>query len=262
MRKGALWIAVLLFFLTVSVLGKPPEVLPPNETGYSALELAELRPALDQLGGVLSDAHLGCQRAFRPPNWNSLAFSAYTAGVLAGLGYQSRLVTAEGWPEGTHTWVLVGILLPGRTAWIPVEASPAPGKTQSTLGTIPIYTDGEGRLWFEPTYLHFSNEIYLPANASPVAVIRTDRTYAIVGQGVTFMALASYDPDGEIVRYRWDLGDGESAQGRIAIHFFKEARDYTVTLTVTDSRGASNTTSITLAVAMPRATPSGCGCGK
>ncbi len=76
------------------------------------------------------------------------------------------------------------------------------------------------------------------------------------------MALASYDPDGEITRYCWDLGDGASAQAKTVLHPFKEAGDYTISLTATDSRGASDTTSAALQVAEPRVTSDGCGCGK
>ena len=57
---------------------------------------------------------------------------------------------------------------------------------------------------------------------------------------VTFDASASYDPDGEIVKYQWLFGDGSAAEGKIVQHRFAKGK-YTVKLTVTDNRGATST---------------------
>lgn len=50
----------------------------------------------------------------------------------------------------------------------------------------------------------------------------------------------SHDPDGSIVEYLWDFGDGDAAQGDLAVHTFASAGVYPVTLTVTDDRGATS----------------------
>lgn len=55
-------------------------------------------------------------------------------------------------------------------------------------------------------------------------------------------ASASTDPDGTIVSYSWDFGDGQTATGATASHLYGEAGSYTITLTVTDSDGASVST--------------------
>jgi len=102
------------------------------------------------------------------------------------------------------------------------------------------------------------------ANKEPVAVIYCDLfektlTQAIAevsvpaGQTFTVDGLDSYDEDGEITDYRWNFGDGRVAQGDTVQHVYDEAGRYTITLTVTDNRDATNSAELTLLV-VPRET--------
>ena len=72
-------------------------------------------------------------------------------------------------------------------------------------------------------------------NAAPSAEIST----SVSGLTVTADGSGSSDPDGQIVAYDWDWGDGESSTGQLASHAYPAAGDYTVTLTVTDDRGGT-----------------------
>jgi len=71
----------------------------------------------------------------------------------------------------------------------------------------------------------------------------------LVGENVTFDAKDSYDPDGTIVEYSWDFGDGTnktlSAPNATATHLYSEvstpSAPYNVSLTVTDNEGRSST---------------------
>jgi PKD repeat protein len=54
----------------------------------------------------------------------------------------------------------------------------------------------------------------------------------------TFNAAASFDSDGTIVSYDWDLGDGNIATGISPSHTYGADGTYIVTLTVTDDAGA------------------------
>ena len=67
---------------------------------------------------------------------------------------------------------------------------------------------------------------------------------------ITFDASSSYDPDGYIVRYTWDFGDGytEITTSPIITHTYSSAGTYIVTLTVTDNDGLTDTYSELIAV--------------
>jgi subtilisin family serine protease len=54
---------------------------------------------------------------------------------------------------------------------------------------------------------------------------------------------------GDIVSWSWDLGDGTTASGEVVIHSYQGGRTRSVTLTVTDTDGATD--SITKSVPMP-----------
>ncbi|MBC7093918.1 PKD domain-containing protein [Candidatus Bipolaricaulota bacterium] len=60
---------------------------------------------------------------------------------------------------------------------------------------------------------------------------------------VTFDGSGSSDPDGDIVRWTWDFGDGATGDGEIVRHTFANPGQYLVVLTVTDSAGAEGRTS-------------------
>jgi len=274
MTKRGLLFTVFLFLLTLPILSDElPQVLQPNETAYSAFEVATLTQAITALETALNNYNLGSRRYFTSDQWDSRDFAAYTAGTLSEMGYETKLVSAAGWPDGTHTWLLIGIPLGARIAWVPVEASPEAGHKQQILGDIPSYTDTAGNLWFEESYLNFSDIIELPPNLPPVAKIRPPTLAVIAGQTARFLAAGSSDPDGRgIVLYQWDFGDGKTEISTLFFvrHKFKKPGSYSITLTVIDNRGASSaTSSVTLRVVKleeqdtePSSSSSGgCGCG-
>ncbi len=58
---------------------------------------------------------------------------------------------------------------------------------------------------------------------------------------VEFNGLLSYDTDGIIISYHWDLGDGTTAETPTTTHSFTHAGIYQVSLTVMDNFGLKNT---------------------
>lgn len=85
-------------------------------------------------------------------------------------------------------------------------------------------------------------------NASPVAVMTAAPTNGTAALTVAFDGSGSSDPDGSIVSYSWNFGDGASGSGSSVSHTYSSAGTYTAVLTVTDNLGATNTASKTITV--------------
>ncbi|MEM2523013.1 MAG: PKD domain-containing protein, partial [Candidatus Bathyarchaeia archaeon] len=81
-----------------------------------------------------------------------------------------------------------------------------------------------------------------PPPQPPIAVFTFTPTYPEVNEVVTFDASGSYDPDGYIVSYSWNFGDGNitTTSNPIITHKYAAFGDYIVTLTVTDNSGLTD----------------------
>ena len=65
---------------------------------------------------------------------------------------------------------------------------------------------------------------------------------------MSFSSAGSNDPDGSIVGCRWDFGDGTAPVDngcQNVSHKFTSKKTYTVTLTVTDDKGAKGSDTAT-----------------
>ena len=96
-----------------------------------------------------------------------------------------------------------------------------------------------------------SNEVMITAPL--IQVVDTTDPYAYIsansrgelGVEMTFSAASSYDDTG-IVSYKWDFGDGSTADTMEAVHTYETAGTYEVTLTVADA--AENTATVQMNV--------------
>ena len=84
-------------------------------------------------------------------------------------------------------------------------------------------------------------------NKPPIADAGSNRT-ALVNESISFNANDSYDPDGTIVSYDWNFGDGTTGSGVATSHSYSSPGNYTITLTVTDNDGATSTDNVTITV--------------
>jgi PKD repeat protein len=69
------------------------------------------------------------------------------------------------------------------------------------------------------------------------------------GDAASFSSAASVDPNGSIVSYDWDFGDGTAASGVAVNHVFAQDGVFVVRVTTTDNDGLTGTASLTVSVA-------------
>lgn len=87
-----------------------------------------------------------------------------------------------------------------------------------------------------------------PTNSPPTASFSFSPPSPLVGSYVQFDASSSFDPDGAIASYVWSFGDGTTGNGSMIWHRFTSGGIFSVTLTVTDNDGASDSATQTIRV--------------
>jgi KaiC/GvpD/RAD55 family RecA-like ATPase/PKD repeat protein len=120
-----------------------------------------------------------------------------------------------------------------------VETNSIANHTYSTHGNYSVtlnVTDSEG-LWD----IESKNVTVL---APPIAFFMYSPNTPVPNESITFDASTSYDPDGTVVDFVWNFGDGNTTATsyNVISHVYAEHGNYSVTLTVVDNDGYSNTT--------------------
>ncbi|MFN8102919.1 MAG: PKD domain-containing protein [Acidimicrobiia bacterium] len=96
-------------------------------------------------------------------------------------------------------------------------------------------------------------------NRAPVVTLAessaSPRNHKAPNTTVRFGCSDVYDPDGTIVSWQWDYGDGTVSSARELDHTYAVEGTYHVTLTVTDDGGASATGSVDVAILPPNVAP-------
>ncbi len=139
----------------------------------------------------------------------------------------------------------------------PVFASPG---TPSTLATnLTVRTAGTQVLWVvlehadedpdpdnEARSLTISVQLPAPppVDHPPSAHIGASPQHARTNETIHFSAQGSSDPDGTVLTYTWDLGDGTTSVRRDEDHAYALPGEYLVYLTVTDGNLSSASTSL------------------
>ena len=98
-------------------------------------------------------------------------------------------------------------------------------------------------------------------NPPPLASFTMSSNVPTIGEHVNFNAAGSYDTNGDITSYTWDLGDGTTASGVKVTHMYAKEGTVTVILTVTDNDGETTTAKHLLTVQKSRGGCSGGTCG-
>ncbi len=95
------------------------------------------------------------------------------------------------------------------------------------------------------TVLSLASCVYV-INMNPVASFTAAPALGTTPLDVTLDASASHDPDGAIVSYFWNFGDGQTDSQSVFpfTHQFtvqSDSETFTIVLTVTDNQGATDT---------------------
>lgn len=85
-------------------------------------------------------------------------------------------------------------------------------------------------------------------NAPPSAAIDVSKSTCKVYESIDFIGTFSSDPDGSIVKYEWNFGDGSISTGANPTHSFNYPGSYEIFLMVYDDKDAKAQTSITVDV--------------
>lgn len=154
--------------------------------------------------------------------WTLLKSAA--AGTVAGAAYTLALKVSGNNP------VLLEVSLNG-TFLISFSDSSA-ARLPSGIPGLENYNSGV-------KYDRFTVSSLTAGNQPPAARIAAQPASGPAPLTVHFDGSASSDPDGTIVSYLWNFGDGSAAgQGAQVDHTYSAPGNFTVTLTVTDNQGA------------------------
>ncbi len=82
----------------------------------------------------------------------------------------------------------------------------------------------------------------------PIASFTFTGGTILTAVSVSFNGTTSYDPDGTIVGYSWDFGDGSTGSGATPTHSYSIAGTYSVKLNVTDNSGSTNVSTQTVTI--------------
>jgi DNA/RNA endonuclease G (NUC1) len=91
-------------------------------------------------------------------------------------------------------------------------------------------------------------EAAIESDTQPPLAAVSGTTELTEGGSASFDASGSLDPNGSIVSYHWDFGDGSTGEGASLAHVFAQDGVFVVTVTTTDDDGLTDTASLTVTV--------------
>jgi PKD repeat protein len=148
----------------------------------------------------------------------------------------------------------VEVILNGQTVIAPNQIPRTQGKalipvTVNLANTLQVNLAGPAwsfiqlEVWSMPT---------APVVLNPIADFTFSPSSGAVPLAVAFDASASSSPNGSIVTYNWDFGDGTTDTGINPVHYFYNPGTYAVTLAVIDLTGKSSTKTVSIVAFAPQ----------
>ena len=257
-RRSHRFLSATLLVLALAAVGAfstdLPAVLQITDPSYSATEQALITQSVSALAQVLQERYPIPSFRLSARGWQARDYALFAAGRIEEAGYEVLVVQGPA-SDGTLTmWLLAGIPLDGKTAWIPVDPTSGIGGT-GQIGSIPWETSAGGSI--AATYISPTAVLELAPNRLPTA------SFIVIGEAVqqetTNIHSTSQDSDGQIIAYVWFIGETQvAAETTSILHYtFQGAATYEVTLAVYDNRGGSSSKMKEVDVDAE----GGCGCG-
>lgn len=126
-----------------------------------------------------------------------------------------------------------------------LKAKGKQGESSPLMLTLQVFRDADGR---DVSYSITNGTVTIgPGGSPPQAKFAFSPETPKVNEEVKFTD-QSTDPDGQVVKWEWDFGDGTTSTERNPIHKYTAKDKYTVKLTVTDNGGLTNTATKTMPV--------------
>ena len=163
-----------------------------------------------------------------------------SSGVLSNNPAGTRMAAGEITHSAPNDVPATGIV------WNFSWTAPVAGGNQTLFAAV-ASNDGDGTTDGDGTAATTLTVAVTSLNQAPIAHIVGPLT-AVEGSMVTFSGSTSTDPDGTIVSYDWNFGDGSAGAG-VSVNHVYTAGTYMVTLTVMDNAGATATTTQLITVA-------------
>ncbi len=196
------------------------------------------------------------------PQLQIATWNDYEEGTEIETGIDNCVSVAGGMSGTTVTWNITGMenTIDHYTVFISLDGQNLMPVADVPAGTHSLDLGGYG---FSPAnYTLYVKAVGKPSltnkisdaipwtvgNAAPIAKLSVTPTGGTAPLVVTADATASIDPDGTIASTKINFGDGTVVSGVKTSHTYSTAGNYTVTVTVTDDRGASSSTTATVSV--------------
>lgn len=217
----------------VPFIARWPGMVQPGGVVDDLAVLFDLYPTLIRLAGAAVPA----DRVIDAQDISGLLFGNGVRNddeVIFSLNDNLRAIRAEDWKlllaySGGQAWMDECGAAPYPLTLFNLREDP--GETTNLAAQYPqvvAYLQGE--------LAAFQASLSLPGNQPPLAQF----TIYPTGENaleMRFEAQASSDPDGQLVSYQWEFGDGSSASGEQVTHTYNVPGEYIVTLKVEDNAG-------------------------
>lgn len=216
--------------------------------------LGPSRIALGPRGGrgFVTNGGASSVSAFNPVNFNLIGAPIASGAEPAGIAINPSGATAYAASPGDGTVTAIDTSLESALG-VPLAGFPgATGIAFEPRGLTGYVTDAAGTsaTVLDATRNAASGAIGVGAAPTGVAVVPNQGPRASLfisplkrraKKRLTFHAAGSTDPDGSIVNYAWDFGDGAHAEGPAPtrVHRYRRPGTYQVSLVVTDDEGCS-----------------------